>query len=50
LESEACYQNSVKTRRGSSARVAHTLQVFLKIHIKPENEKSQMMNDVKTMN
>jgi hypothetical protein len=37
LESEACYQNSVKTRRG--ARVTHTLQVFLKIHIKPENKK-----------
>ncbi len=31
------------------ARVTHTLQVFLKIHIKPANKKQQMMNVVKTI-
>ncbi len=38
---------SVKPKGG--ARVTHTLQVLLKIHIKPANKKQQMMNVVKTM-
>jgi hypothetical protein len=38
-----------KCETKGGARVTHTLQVLLKIHIKPANKKQQMMNVVKTM-